>query len=162
MVKSCCAPYCKNRKIKGSTISIHRFPKEEERRKLWIALLNRKILPHLEFAYICGKKNDDKNHADFVSSIKKVNKNNKGIPIEFNDISCYSSKNIYSERSNHLKKSNAEKVLIEENSINSCLQKEIVRESKTVKIIREIREENEKLKNSVKKVKENSILYMSS
>ena len=71
-------------------------------------------------------------------------------------MSCHSSRKIYSERSNRLKKRNAEKVLIEENSINSCFQEEIVEESETIKIIRELREENEKFKNSIKKLKEDS------
>ena len=71
-------------------------------------------------------------------------------------MSCHSSRKIYSERSNRLKKRNAEKVLIKENSINSCFQEEIVEESETIKIIRELREENEKFKNSIKKLKEDS------
>ena len=62
-------------------------------------------------------------------SIKKVNRNNNSILIEFNNMPCHSSRKIYSERSNRLKKRNAEKVLIEENSINSCLPEEIVEES---------------------------------
>ena len=55
MVKSCCAPNCQNRKYKGCKIPFYRFPVDKERRAAWIAFLNRKNLPNLDFAFICGE-----------------------------------------------------------------------------------------------------------
>ena len=42
MGKSCCAVGCSKRFAKGSGFKFYRFPKEPERRRQWIATVNRK------------------------------------------------------------------------------------------------------------------------
>ena len=42
MGKACCAPGCVNRFVKGNGIKFYRFPADLDRRRRWIAALNRK------------------------------------------------------------------------------------------------------------------------
>ena len=75
MVKSCCAIGCTNRLTKGSTLSFYRFPADVERRRLWIAAINRRDWEPNEYSYVCsahfvsGKKINDELSPDYVPSI---------------------------------------------------------------------------------------------
>ena len=72
MGKACCAPGCVNRYSKGNGIKFYRFPVNLDRRRLWIAALNRKDWQPSEYSWLCsdhfvtGEKNDDPNHPDYV------------------------------------------------------------------------------------------------
>ena len=75
MVKSCCAVDCTNRLTKGSTLSFYRFPADVERRRLWIAAINKRDLKPNEYSYICsahfvsGKKSNEELSPNYVPSI---------------------------------------------------------------------------------------------
>ena len=51
MVISCCAIGCKSRKNKNSSLSFHRFPREQGRRNKWIAALGRINWQPNEYSY---------------------------------------------------------------------------------------------------------------
>ena len=85
MVISCCAIGCKSRKNKNSSLSFHRFPREQSRRNKWIAALGRIKWQPNEYSYLCsahfagGKKSDDVdspayNPVLFESTPEKVRK----------------------------------------------------------------------------------------
>ena len=85
MVISCCAIGCKSRKNKNSSLSFHRFPREQGRRNKWIAALGRIKWQPNEYSYLCsahfagGKKSDDVdspayNPVLFESTPEKVRK----------------------------------------------------------------------------------------
>ena len=65
MGKSCCAVGCSKRFAKGCGFKFYRFPKEPERRRQWIAAVNRKNWQPSEYSWICsshfvgGKKLND-------------------------------------------------------------------------------------------------------
>ena len=42
MVQSCCAVNCAYRYKKGDKIGLHRFPREEVKKKLWVRAVSRK------------------------------------------------------------------------------------------------------------------------
>ncbi|XP_076350034.1 THAP domain-containing protein 2-like isoform X2 [Tachypleus tridentatus] len=42
MVHSCCAFNCSNRRGQAENVSYYRFPKDPDRRRRWIAAVNRK------------------------------------------------------------------------------------------------------------------------
>lgn len=77
MVKSCCAVGCTNRKTKGSTLSLYRFPADSDRRNRWISAISRKDWHPTEYSYICsahfvgGQKSNDPLSPDFVPSLFK-------------------------------------------------------------------------------------------
>ncbi|XP_069181919.1 THAP domain-containing protein 5-like [Procambarus clarkii] len=55
MVTSCCSYGCKERFVKGGSITFHSFPKDENQRKLWINALRRyKFVPNTS-TRICSK-----------------------------------------------------------------------------------------------------------
>ncbi len=56
MVNSCIITGCANRQAKGSKLSFSRLPKDPERRRLWLAAINRKDYnPPLESdVRVCG------------------------------------------------------------------------------------------------------------
>ena len=65
MGKSCCAVGCTNRCYKGCGLEFYRFPRDSERRRQWVAAVNRKNWVPNEFSWICsshfvgGKKSND-------------------------------------------------------------------------------------------------------
>ena len=75
MVKSCCAVGCCNRYYKGCGLSFYRFPKDEDRRIMWIASVQRKDWEPNEYSWLCsahfviGKKCKDKFSPDYVPTI---------------------------------------------------------------------------------------------
>ena len=75
MVKSCCAVGCTNRLTKGSTLSFYRFRADVERRRLWIAAINRRDREPNEYSnvfsahFVSGKKINDELSPDYVLSI---------------------------------------------------------------------------------------------
>ena len=42
MPETCCAVGCSNRRGRKEGLSFHRFPEDEERRRKWVAAVNRK------------------------------------------------------------------------------------------------------------------------
>jgi len=75
MVKSCCAVGCSNRYFKGCGLKFSRFPQDPERRRKWIAAVNRKDWEPTEFTWICsthfvgGQKSDDPTTPAYVPSL---------------------------------------------------------------------------------------------
>ena len=54
IVKSCCAVGSANRYSKSAGIPFDRFPTETERKRTWIAAVNRKDLAPSEYSWICA------------------------------------------------------------------------------------------------------------
>ena len=54
MGKSCCAVGCSNRYSKGCGLQFYRFPRDPERRRQWIASVNRKNWEPTEHSWICS------------------------------------------------------------------------------------------------------------
>ena len=77
MGKSCCAVGCSKRFAKGCGFKFYRFPKEPERRRQWIAAVNRKNWQPSEYSWICsshfvgGKKLNDPTSPAYSPSIFK-------------------------------------------------------------------------------------------
>ena len=75
MVKSCCAPGCKNRSTTNSSIKFHRFPVDKERRALWIAAVRREHWQPTEHSVLCsahfvsGSKSNDPLSPDYVPTL---------------------------------------------------------------------------------------------
>ena len=65
MGKSCCAVGCTNRYSKDCGLEFYRFPKDPDRRRVWIAAVNRKDWHPSEHSWLCsshfvgGKKSQD-------------------------------------------------------------------------------------------------------
>ena len=62
MPVSCCANGCENRKQKkddtvctGESISFYRFPVDKDRRRLWIAAVDRKEFHPTEYTRLCSQ-----------------------------------------------------------------------------------------------------------
>ena len=77
MGKSCCAVGCSKRFAKGCGFKFYRIPKEPERRRQWIAAVNRKNWQPSEYSWICsshfvgGKKSNDPTSPAYSPSIFK-------------------------------------------------------------------------------------------
>ena len=75
MVKSCCAPGCKNRSTANSSIKFHRFPVDKDRRALWIAAVRRVHWQPTEHSVLCsahfvsGSKSNDPLSPDYVPTL---------------------------------------------------------------------------------------------
>ena len=75
MGKSCCAVGCMNRCYRGCGLEFYRFPRDSERRRQWIAAVDRKNWVPSEFSWICsghfvgGKKSNDLNSPAYTPSI---------------------------------------------------------------------------------------------
>ena len=54
MGKACCAPGCVNRFCKGNGIKFYRFPVNIDRRRRWIAAVNRKDWQPSEYSWLCS------------------------------------------------------------------------------------------------------------
>ena len=54
MVISCSAQNCTNRQTSNGSITFHRFPVKDERRKLWISAINRINFIPSRFSFICS------------------------------------------------------------------------------------------------------------
>ena len=75
MGKSCCAVGCANRYSKLAGIPFYRFPTDVERKRLWIAAVNRKNWAPSEHSWICGAhfisgcKSNDPTSPDYTPSV---------------------------------------------------------------------------------------------
>ena len=75
MGKSCCAVGCTNRYSKTSAISVYGFPTDPERRRQWIAAVDRKDWVPTEHSWICGAhfvsgcKSNDRISPDYIPSV---------------------------------------------------------------------------------------------
>ena len=75
MGKSCCAVGCTNRYLKSCGLQFYRFPENQERRRRWIAAVNRKNWEPNQYTWICsshfinGVKNNDPASPAYVPTI---------------------------------------------------------------------------------------------
>ena len=75
MGKSCCAVGCTNRYSKSCGLQFYRFPENQERRRRWIAAVNRKNWEPNQYTWICsshfinGVKNNDPASPAYVPTI---------------------------------------------------------------------------------------------
>lgn len=75
MGKACCAVGCHARFSKGCGLQFYRFPRESEKRRLWIAALSRKNWEPTQYSWICsnhfigGKKSSDPTSPAYVPSL---------------------------------------------------------------------------------------------
>ena len=75
MVKSCCAPGCRNRCTSDSSLKFHRFPVNKERRALWIAAVRREQWKPTEHSVLCsahfasGSKSNNPLSPDYVPTL---------------------------------------------------------------------------------------------
>ena len=75
MVRSCCAPGCKNCSTANSLIKFHRFPVDKDRRALWIAAMRRVDWQPTEHSvffsahFFGGSKSNDPLSPDYVPTL---------------------------------------------------------------------------------------------
>ncbi|XP_049797157.1 uncharacterized protein LOC126213448 isoform X7 [Schistocerca nitens] len=55
MVQYCCCYGCKERYVKGGTVTFHSFPKDERRAKIWLQNINRPNFVHSRYSKVCSK-----------------------------------------------------------------------------------------------------------
>jgi hypothetical protein len=75
MGKSCCAVGCTRRFSKDCGLHFYRFPKDSERRNIWISAVNRKNWEPTEHSWICsshfvgGVKSDDPSSPAYIPTL---------------------------------------------------------------------------------------------